>query len=123
MIGSPPITNDKYRILQIGGSLEEVGEDEINDMIEAIGRSRADLNLGGTNWVESQRIHGEGSSHGALGSHAKLGHASGVGGQARTSEMAWIQASGRCNGAGVGTRGAVLGEPRQGPLLRVLVLD
>ena len=94
MIGSPPIRNNKSRVLQIRDSLEEVGEDEINDMIEAIGRSRADLSLGGTNWVENQKIHGEGSLHGASGSQAEVGHVSGACDQTGTGRIAWMQASG-----------------------------
>ena len=112
MIGSPLKRKNKSRVLQIGGALEEVGVDEINDMIEAIGRNRADLSLGGTNWVENQRIHGKGSSHGVSRSQAEQGHAACASDWARTGGMARTQASGRRTRAGVGAWGAVLGKPQ-----------
>ena len=56
---------NKSRVLQIRDDLDDVGEDEINGVIEPIWRSKADLNLDGTNWVEDQRFYGEGSSCGA----------------------------------------------------------
>ena len=43
------LRRDKSRVLQIGDYLDDVGEDEIESVIEATKRGKVDLDLGGTN--------------------------------------------------------------------------
>ena len=53
MIESSPRRKNESRVLQIGGDFEEVGEDEIDGVIEAIRRSKVDLRFGGTSEMEN----------------------------------------------------------------------
>ena len=54
MIESFPRRKKKSRVLQIGGNLKEFEEGEIDDVMEAIMRSKADLRFCGQDRVENQ---------------------------------------------------------------------
>ena len=49
---------DKSRILQIRDYLDDVGEDEIESVIETTKRGRIDLNFGGTNLAKNSNAYG-----------------------------------------------------------------
>ena len=85
-VGFPPRRKEKTpRVLQIGGNFEEVGEGEIEGVMEAIKRSKVDLGLGGTNWDRNSNTHGEGSSGGILGQQVELGRGGGSTGAGRSA--------------------------------------
>ena len=65
---------DKLRVLQIGGYLNDVGENEIDSEVGAIDRSGMDLDICGINQARNPNAHGEKSSDGILGDQAELGH-------------------------------------------------
>ena len=66
---------DKFRVLQIGGYLNDVGEDEIESEVGAIDRSRMDLDFCGINRARNPNAYGKKGSDGVLGDQAELGHA------------------------------------------------
>ena len=46
--------------------MDDVGEDEIESVIEATKRGKVDLDLGGTNWAKNPKAHRGRSSDGGL---------------------------------------------------------
>ena len=97
---------DKLRVLQIGGYLNDVGEDEIESEVGAIDRSKMDFDFCGTNRAGSSNAHGKNGSDGVLGDQAELGHAGCRRGSVGADRLGAVRPGGR------GTAGP--GGPRAG---------